>query len=144
MFGVLPPGVRISESFSEFQESTLLQPSPIPCWPATFGSLAAGVIRGQEARSKVLVTSQEAGRITLELLRGCSNLDIVHVSPGLANMTQLLSSGSLTWEQPLEGRITEQREFRLTEEEREEGALLGAKNNTVQWIRAQLGKGSTL
>ena len=73
MFGVLPQGVRISESFSDFEEPTLLQPSPIPCWPSTLGSLSAGVIRGQGARSKVLVTSQGAGGITLELLRGCRN-----------------------------------------------------------------------
>ena len=144
MFGVLPQGVRISESFSDFEETTLLQPSPIPCWPSTLGSLSAGVIRGQGARSKVLVTSQGAGGITLELLRGCSHLEVVHVSPGLADMAQLLSTGQLDWEQPLEGRITEQREFRLTQEERGEGALLSAKHNTVQWIRAQLGKGSTL
>ena len=139
MFGVLPPGVKISESFSEFHEPTLLQPRPIACWPSTLGSLAAGVIRGQEIRGKVLVTSQGAGRLSLELLRGCRDLEVTHVSPALADMAGLLSSGKLAWEQPVEGRITEHREFRLTEEETGEGALLQAKNNTVQWIRAQLG-----
>ena len=139
MFGVLPPGVKISESFSEFQEATLLQPSPIPCWPATLGSLASGVIKDQEIRGKVLVTSQGAGRISLELLRGCRDLEMVTVSPGLADMAGLLSTGMIAWEQPVEGRITEQREFRLGEGEAGVGALLEAKNNTVQWIRAQLG-----
>ena len=139
MFGVLPPGVKISESFSEFQEPTLLQPSPIPCWPHTLGSLAAGVIRSQEAGAKVLVVSQEGGRVSLEILRGCRDLEMTAVSPGLADMAELLRTGVLAWEQPVEGRITETREFSLDgEEERGEG-LLGDKNNTVQWIKAQLG-----
>ena len=91
MFGVLPPGVKISESFSEFHEQTLLQPRPIACWPSTLGSLAAGVIRDQEIRGKVLVTSQGAGRLSLELLRGCRDLEVTHVSPAVS------SHGSSPW-----------------------------------------------
>ena len=145
MFGVLPPGVRISEGFSEFQESTLLTPSPIPCWPATLGNLAASVIRsevqgsrGPGERSKVLVVTPGAGRVSLELVRSCGELELTHVSPALVDMADLLASGNLRWEQPVEGRISEEREFRLADTETRE-ALLSDKNNSVEWIRARLG-----
>ena len=45
MFGVLPPGVRVSENFSAYTEPTLLRPAPVPCWPQTLGTLAAQLVR---------------------------------------------------------------------------------------------------
>ena len=68
MFGVLPPGVKISESFSDFEEPTLLSPAPIKCWPATLGNIAAEVIRDNVVTSgghsqETLVISSGAGRI---------------------------------------------------------------------------------
>ena len=63
MFGVLPPGVRISESFSDFTSSTLLQPPPVSCWPASLGTIAATVINNykdptRHDQSEVLRTNR--------------------------------------------------------------------------------------
>ena len=52
MFGVLPTGVRISESYSDFTEPTLLKPGPVPCWPASLGSISASVINNNKDVSR--------------------------------------------------------------------------------------------
>ena len=51
MFGVLPPGVKTGESYSDFTDSTLLTPAPITCWPATLGTLAADIINNTDGRT---------------------------------------------------------------------------------------------
>ena len=147
MFGVLPAGVRISESFSHFTDSTLLTPAPVTCWPATMGQLAANIINNNSnnninnARKKVMVCGGGAGRTGLELLRNCSSLELDHMdhSPEHYHLLQdLLAQGSLTWRQPLEGRISEERRFQLEESE-SETSLLAERNNTLSCLLATTG-----
>ena len=148
MFGVLPAGVRISESFSHFTDSTLLTPAPVTCWPATMGQLAANIINNNSnnnsdnARKKVMVCGGGAGRTGLELLRNCSSLELDHVdhSPEHYHLLQdLLAQGSLTWRQPLEGRISEERRFQLEESE-SETSLLAERNNTLSCLLSSTGR----
>ena len=75
MFGVLPPGVRISESYSDFTQPTLLRPGPVSCWPATLGSIAASVINnnqepGREGAGLLpgLVTALQAGGVVCDTI----------------------------------------------------------------------------
>ena len=145
MFGVLPPGVRIGESFSDFTETTLLTPAPIKCWPATFGDIAAKVINKENVKKDqagVLVANGGAGRISLELLRNCSNLDIVHADPSQEHynvLSSLLNNSSLEWDQPLEGRIVERRTYELGVKEKDE-ALLSDKGNKISFKQSTFGK----
>ena len=145
MFGVLPAGVRISESFSPFTDSTLLSPAPISCWPATMGQLAANIINSNNSnnvRKKVLVCGGGAGRTGLELLRNCSDLELDHVdhSPDHYRVLQdLLDQGSVSWRQPLEGRISEERTFRLEDSE-SQTSLLAERNNTLSCLLSSTGR----
>ena len=144
MFGVLPAGVRISESFSAFTDSTLLSPAPISCWPATMGQLAANIINNNSntGRKKVMVCGGGAGRTGLELLRNCSDLELEHVdhSPDHYRVLQdLLDQGSVSWRQPLEGRISEERTFRLEDSE-SQTSLLAERNNTLSCLLSTTGR----
>ena len=145
MFGVLPAGVRISESFSAFTDSTLLRPAPVSCWPATMGQLAANIINNNNnntGRKKVLVYGGGAGRTGLELLRNCSDLELDHVdhSPDHYRVLQdLLEQGSVSWRQPLEGRISEERTFRLEDSE-SQTFLLAERNNTLSCLLSSTGR----
>ena len=83
MFGILPQGVRITESFQDFEKAVLLEPKPIKNWPERFGKLASmalnkGLCEGADKKKTVLVANGGAGRITLELLRACEDLEIKH------------------------------------------------------------------
>ena len=147
MFGILPPGVRISESYSDFTEETLLTPAPIQCWPSVLGNLASEAIKENVANEsdehviKVLVCNGGAGRISLELLRNCSNLDITHVSQSRSYnlLEQLLDEGCLQWQQPVEGKIAETRTYKLMEAESRQ-SLLDCKNNKINFLNTDIGR----
>ena len=148
MFGILPPGVRISESYSDFNEETLLTPAPIQCWPSILGSLASEAIKENVVKKlqedkviRVLVCNGGAGRISLELLRNCSNVDITHASQSRSYnlLDQLLDEGSLQWQQPEEGQIAETRTYKLEDGESRQ-SLLECKNNKVNFMNADIGK----
>ena len=148
MFGVLPAGVRISESFSAFTDSTLLSPAPVSCWPATMGQLAANIINSNSnnnsnnVRMKVMVYGGGAGRTGLELLRNCSDMELDHVdhSPDHYRVLKdLLDQGSVSWRQPLEGRISEERTFRLEDSE-SQTSLLAERNNTLSCLLSSTGR----
>ena len=146
MFGVLPPGVRTSESYSDFTESTLLSPAPVRCWPAIMGELAANIINNNNNnntrdRRKVMVCGGGAGRTGLEVLRNCNNLELDHVdhSPEHHHILQdLLDQGSISWRQPLEGRISEERRFQLEGGE-SRTTLLADRNNTLSCLLSTIG-----
>ena len=149
MFGVLPPGVRTSESYSDFTESTLLSPAPVRCWPAIMGELAANIINNTNTtgeRRKVMVCGGGAGRTGLEVLRNCTNLELDHVdhSPEHHHILQdLLDRGFISWRQPLEGRISEERRFQLEDGE-SQTTLLAERNNTLSCLLSTIGKGNTI
>ena len=146
MFGVLPPGVRISESYSDFTEATLLSPPPVRCWPAIMGELAANIINNNSNktggdRRKVLVCGGGAGRTGLELLRNCINLELDHVDQSPEHhhiLKDLLDQGSISWRQPLEGRISEERRFQLEGGE-SQTSLLADRNNTLSCLLSTTG-----
>ena len=162
MFGVLPPGVRISESFSPFTDSTLLSPSPVPSWPACLGTIAGSVINNNigstdrlvifietgvsllmsSVRWRVLVWNGGAGRTTLEVLRLCNNLEVVHCDQSPQHydlLQQLLDSRQISWKQPIEGQISEDRQFRLEDNETR-SSLLSERNNTVSFLCSTIGR----
>ena len=93
-------------------------------------------------RRQVLVCGGGAGRSSLELLRGCHNLDLVHSDHSAEHyslLQQLLDQGQLVWRQPLEGQISQQREFKLAESETKT-CLLSEKNNSLTCLHSTIGK----
>ena len=93
-------------------------------------------------RRQVLVCGGGAGRSSLELLRGCHNLDLIHSDHSEEHyslLQQLLDQGRLVWRQPLEGQISQQREFKLAESETKT-CLLSEKNNSLTCLHSTIGK----
>ena len=90
----------------------------------------------------MLVCNGGAGRISLELLRNCDNLDLTQTETSQHHyhvLRTLLEDSVLTWKQPLEGQIVETREYRLSNSERD-GALLEKKRNNIKLTHSNIGK----
>ena len=81
-----------------------------------------------------------AGRISLELLRNCINLDIDHADASRDHfnvLSSLLDRSSLEWNQPLEGRIVERRKYELGANAK---TLLQDKGNNISFKQSTIGK----
>ena len=79
--------------------------------------------------------------MTLEVLRSCNNLAVVHCDQSPQHydlLRQLLHSREITWSQPREGQISEVREFKLEAGECE-ASLLTDKNNSLLCVCSSLG-----
>ena len=90
-------------------------------------------------KARVLVANGGAGRISLELLRNCSNLDIDHADPSQDHfnvLSTLLDNSSLEWDQPLEGRIVERRKYDLGVKAK---TLLEEKGNQISFRQSTIG-----
>ena len=144
MFGVLPAGVRISEHFDSFVEDVLLEPKPVQNWPSEFGKLASQVINARtektSTKTKVLMVNGGPGRSTLELLRGCQNLQIDHLDPSSDHvfiLEDLLKNSKILWDQPIEGKISKKMNFEFESEESGQ-SLLDARGNIVSYVNADV------
>ena len=93
-------------------------------------------------RWRVLFWNGGAGRTTLEVLRTCNNLEVVHCDQSPQHysiLQQLLDSRQISWRQPIEGQISEDRQFKLEDSE-SRSSLLSERNNTVTFLCSALGR----
>ena len=142
MFGILPPGVRITEHFDNFNDETLVKPKPVQNWPKEFGKLASGAInkhlKFDGSKRKILIVNGGAGRTTLEILRNCDNLEIVHSESSAEHgqvLDSLLKQSHIEWEQPVEGNICKKMQFSLDTSAEN---IISKKGNKVAYIHAHL------
>jgi len=144
MFGILPPGVRIAEHFDNFNDETLVEPKPVENWPTEFGKLASNTINKQANnftnKNRVLIVNGGAGRATLEILRNCDDLEIVHTEASADHvrvLDTLLKHSKIEWDQPVEGKIFKKMKFTLESDESAE-ILVSKKGNTISYIQAEI------
>nr|XP_012557475.2 uncharacterized protein LOC100215679 [Hydra vulgaris]XP_047133732.1 uncharacterized protein LOC100215679 [Hydra vulgaris]XP_047133733.1 uncharacterized protein LOC100215679 [Hydra vulgaris]XP_047133734.1 uncharacterized protein LOC100215679 [Hydra vulgaris] len=144
MFDNLVIGEKLTEHYTDFNGETLVKKKPVLNWPYILGNKTAELINqnirknNQESKLKILIAYGGAGRVTLEILRNCSNLEI-EFTDKTANNLQLLESllrdSSVSWFQKLEGEITESKSYHLEPTECEK-KLLDEKNNTILFFQA--------
>ena len=133
-------GRQISEHFTQWTDSVATQKKPVENWPERLGQMAADQINSEAARGrlKVLVAHGGTGRLALEILRGCQDLDIDYTDSTANNLQvleQLLESRKIQWYQVVEGTLNELLEYRLSEYETRD-RLLKEKENTIAYWQA--------
>ena len=86
-------GKRVTEDFTNFTQKVPMVPKPIKNWPSVFGKIAAEQIlnfqKTKEGKCKVFMAHAGTGRITIEIMKKCKNLE-VHHSDITANLVQVL------------------------------------------------------
>jgi len=132
----------ITEHYSEFKDDTLVEKKPLSNWPKRLSEEAIPYIKKQQGDLsqpiKVLIVHGGAGRATLELLRGCSNLAIDHTETTantLQVLERLIDDSNLQWYQQVEGTLSKPLQYHLNAEENAE-TLLKDKNNTISYYQA--------
>ena len=132
----------ITEHYSEFKDDTLVEKKPLSNWPKRLSEEAIPYIKKQQGDLsqpiKVLIVHGGAGRATLELLRGCSNLAIDHTETTantLQVLERLIDDSNLQWYQQVEGTLSKPLQYHLNAEESAE-TLLKDKNNTIFYYHA--------
>jgi len=142
IFDGIAIGHQITEHFSNFTDSVLMQKKPILNWPEKFGQMAAEHInreaQSNSGKTKVLFAHGGVGRSVLEILRNCQDL-IVDYTDTTANNLQvlehLLEHKKIQWYQQVEGKLVEHMEFSLAESETSE-RLLEEEGNSISYWQA--------
>jgi 5-histidylcysteine sulfoxide synthase len=135
-------GRQITEHFTHFKDNVFIQKKPVENWPERLGQMAAEQINneapGARGKLKVLVAYGGTGRLALEILRGCQDVDIDYTDSTANNLQvleQLLENRKIQWYQVVEGKLSELLEYKLTEYETKD-RLLKEKENTIAYWQA--------
>lgn len=138
MFDEVKTTCHITENYSDFLDETLVANKPVPNWPKLLGELCSDLMNKEfeEKPFKIFVAYGGVGRVTLEILRKCKNVQIDH-SDVTANKLQvlqhLLKESKIQWYQQVEGNIIKAMDFSLV---KPVNSLLADKGNTVAYWQA--------
>jgi len=142
IFDGISIGQQISEHFSDFTDSVMMQRKPIKNWPERFGQMVAEQINKEaqnvSGKMKVLFAHGGVGRSVLEMLRGCQDLDIDYTDTTANNLQvleQLLDNKRIQWYQQVEGKLVDLREYHLNEFESSD-RLLKEKGISISYWQA--------